>query len=172
MTRSGGSWYVVSHTGTAIVISLFVFIQVSGSTVGLGDFHPSHPGTRVFCIFFLPFLVAVLGELLARIAGAYMERKQDANEKAFMSRSLATSDLAVMDTNQDGRVEKSEFLAYMLIALNKVEKEDLDEINELFDRLDKDQNGSLTKDDVVQTSLEHALRTSRRTLGLREEEEP
>lgn len=112
----------------------------------------------------------MLGELLARIAGAYMDRKHRANEKAYMSRSLVAHDLTVMDTNADGLVERSEFLAYMLVALNKVEKEDLDEIHELFDRLDKDGNGSLTKDDVVQKGWEHALLTSRRNLGLDQSE--
>ena len=83
-----------------------------------------------------------------------MDRKQREKERDFLSRSLALSDLSVMDTNADGSVERSDFLAYMLVALQKVSKDDVDEILQLFDRLDIDGNEKLTKEDLVQRGWE------------------
>lgn len=42
-----------------------------------------------------------------------------------------------------------EFLAYMLIVLKKVNKADIDEISQLFHKLDVTCNNSLTKQDVA-----------------------
>ena len=125
------------------------WVVISGTAIGLGDFAPEKQSTRLFCVFFLPFAVAFLGKLLARIASAYMDRKHRAAEEAFLSRSLALSDINTMDTDRDGRVDKVEFLSYMLVALQKVPKDDVKEITALFDKLDVSQNGYLDRTDLV-----------------------
>jgi len=66
-----------------------------------------------------------------------------------MSRSLTLCDLEIMDRNSDGKVDKAEFLAYMLVALQKVSQEDVDEIMALFHKLDKTENDCLTRHDLV-----------------------
>ena len=120
---------------------------VTGMTLGIGDVTPSRKYVRLFCIFFIPFCVAVLGEFLARVASAYMQRKQKQKEEDFMGRSLTLCDLETMDTDLDGEVSKAEFLSYMLVALQKVEQDDIAQILALFDRLDKTHSNCLTKYD-------------------------
>lgn len=71
----------------------FYWVVITGTTVGFGDYAPKNESDRLFCIFFLPFVVAVLGELLARIASAYLDRKRRQTEIAFMNRSLAMCDI-------------------------------------------------------------------------------
>jgi len=51
-----------------------------------------------------------------------------------------------------------EFLAYMLVALQKVDQEDVDEISELFHKLDVTKNNCLSKDDLK--DREEHVRTS------------
>lgn len=57
-----------------------------------------------------------------------------------------------MDQDGDGEVDRSEFLAYMLVKLKKVDPEALDALNTLFDDFDTDSDGRLTTDDVHRTA--------------------
>jgi Ion channel len=136
------------------------WLVISGTTVGFGDFHPSLSYTKLFSCFFLPLAVAVLGALLGRIASLYMDRKRRLAEQRFLSRSLTLCDLTTMDTSEDGRVDKAEFLTYMLTALQKVSKEDVQEIVDLFHKLDVDGSNYLSKDDLEAKNLDESLRSS------------
>jgi len=51
--------------------------------------------------------VAVLGELLARIASVYMDRKERQTEQQFLSGTLTMNDITKMDTNSNGQVDKA-----------------------------------------------------------------
>ena len=63
-------------------------------------------------------------------------------------------DIQAMDENQDGEVQRSEFLAFMLVALNKVDKEEIAEIMSLFDKLDVSKSGTIDiKDMVISRSM-------------------
>lgn len=124
------------------------WLAISGYTIGTGDFTPSKPATKLICVFFLPLCVAVLGEILARIASLYMRRKHQEVEHCFLNRTLTLCDLRTLDADRSGSVDKAEFLAYMLVALQKVSQEDIDEILAAFARLDKDCNGFLTEADL------------------------
>jgi len=104
---------------------------------------------KLAAVIFLPFAVAVVGEFLTRVASIYMDKKRRTAEKDFMSRSLTLSDIETMDVDHDGKVDKGEFLTFMLVALQKVEKDDVEAIIALFQRLDRDGTGCLSKRDLV-----------------------
>lgn len=113
---------------------------------------------RLACCFFLPFAVAVMGEVLARIASAYMDRKSTAAEQSFLAKSLTLCDLDRMDVDRDGTVDKAEFLTFMLVALQKVSKEDMDSVSALFCNLDKTRTGYLSKQDLRDSSFQGNFR--------------
>jgi len=121
---------------------------MTGTTIGFGDFSPTTPLTKIICILYIPLATAVFGELLSHIAGAYMDRNVDKIEDAFLARALNVGDLEKMDCDKDGIVKPHEFLSYMLVTMQKCEKEDVDEILALFYHLDKDGNGCLNKLDL------------------------
>ena len=125
------------------------WLIVTGTTVGFGDFTPTSRWTRLAAIFFLPLAVAVLGEFLARIASAYIDRKRDRKEKEFFNRTLTTYDLDQMDTSRSGYVDEVEFLTYMLVSLNKIDADHITEIRALFHKLDKTKDGRLSKADLT-----------------------
>ncbi len=100
-------------------------------------------------MIYIPLAVAVLGEFLGRVAGAYIDRKNDEVEDQFLNRAMTLGDLQKMDTSQDGKVDPGEFLSYMLVAMQKVEKEEIDEIMDLFRKLDKSNTGTIDKEDLV-----------------------
>jgi len=124
------------------------WLIVTGTTIGLGDAHPENPWSKAICIIYIPLVVAFGGSFLGMIATSYVDKRNDATEAQFFTRAVTHSDLAQMDIDQSGEVTKDEFLVYMLLTLQKVDKSDIEEILNLFCKLDKDGSGSLTANDI------------------------
>ena len=154
------------YEGWSMLDSIY-WLSISGYTIGFGDFTPKTDIMKLFCCLFLPFCVAVLGEILARIASLYMDRKRHTMEHEFLNRTMTLSDLRTLDLDDDGVVDRAEFLCYMLIALQKVDREDIDDILQAFYRLDRDGSGSLSENDLhcVSRNLRQSCRDLRRSLG-------
>ncbi len=92
--------------------------------------------------------MAVLGQFLAAVASVYMKRQRRKTELKFLTRTMTIYDMQAMDENNDGEVQESEFLAFMLVALNKVNREEIAEIMSLFDRLDVSKSGTIDMIDL------------------------
>lgn len=131
--------------------------MITGTTVGFGDDSPHKPGVRLAAVFFLPLAVAVLGEFLGRVAGAYVDRKRRLAEKKFFAQSLTLADIKIMDVDNNGHVDRAEFLAYMLVTLQRVEPEEIDSLLKLFNKLDRDASGALSAADLM-TSTGRSVR--------------
>jgi hypothetical protein len=125
------------------------WMVITGATVGFGDLGPTNLVTRSICILYIPLAVAVLGEFLGRVAGASIDRRNNEAEARFMNRSMTLGDLRRMDMDEDGKVSPVEFLRYMLVTLQKVEKEEVDEIMALFKKLDKSNTGTIDQQDLM-----------------------
>ena len=151
------------YEGWTVFESVYWFV-ISGATVGFGDYYPRLTYVKLFCVVYLPFAVAVLGDLLGRIVSLYMDRKRRHSERQFLSRSLSLVDLDIMDEDRSGHVDKAEFLSYMLCALQKVSKEDINEILEMFYRLDVNKDNCLSKSDLIANQWEKSFETSIRQL--------
>ena len=106
----------------------------------------------------MPLSVAVLGNFLGRVAGTIMDHFDDVQEDRFLSRTMTLMDLKVMDDNNDGRVSPGEFLSYVLVALQKVDKEDIAEVMKIFHKLDKSKTGFIDKEDLVVASENLGIR--------------
>lgn len=124
------------------------WLIITGTTIGLGDETPENAWSKLLCIVYIPLAVAYAGSILGEIATSYVDQRNDAMEEKFLNRALNASDLKKMDVNDDGKVTKDEFLIYMLKTLGKVEQEDIDKVIQLFNKLDEDQSGSLTQEDI------------------------
>jgi hypothetical protein len=131
------------------LVSTLYFCVMSATTTGFGDYSPTTQIDKVYCIFFLPLAVAVFGEVLGRIAGVYIQRKVHRAEIKFLHRSVTRCDLSRMDANHDGMVDMEEFLTFMLVALQKVDRESIDDLKTIFRSLDKNGNGMIDHDDLV-----------------------
>lgn len=130
-------------------IDSLYYAVISMTTVGYGDLHPDLQLTRLFAVVFLPFAVVLLAKVLGGITGLWMEGRADEAEQEFLRRELTLADLTTIDTNSDGRVSFSEFLSFMLLAMQKIEKEDLHDLQQLFKQLDANSNGTLDKNDLI-----------------------
>mmetsp|Transcript_17461 Transcript_17461/g.25806 ORF Transcript_17461/g.25806 Transcript_17461/m.25806 type:complete len:397 (-) Transcript_17461:37-1227(-) len=130
------------------VIESIYFSTITFSTVGFGDYAPEGPCVRALCIFVLPLMVAIFCELIGRIASAYLQHKLHLAEDEFLNRQFTRTDLELMDMDKNGNVCYGEFLHYMLLAMQKVDEEDLLHIKEVFDKLDITKEGNLSKKDL------------------------
>lgn len=139
---------IMMQTEGWTISSSIYWTIISATTIGFGDITPDSTITKIGCIIFLPLVVAVMGEFLTHIAGVYLNRQNHNSEMEFMSRCLTMQDLKNMDLTHDGRVSEHEFLVCMLMTLHKVKMEDIQEIEDLFRKLDTDGNGYLEPRDL------------------------
>jgi len=130
------------------VVEGLYWIVITSTTVGFGDEYPQHEWSQIVCILYIPVAVFVGGVFLGNVATSYIDKRNDAIEDQFLKRALNEGALDKMDSNDDDTVTKDEFLVYMLKILDKVDPEDIEKILALFDNLDKDGSGSLTKADI------------------------
>lgn len=124
------------------------WVIVTGTTIGLGDEHPESEWSKVICIFYIPLVVAFAGTLLGRIATFYVDKRNDDVEAEFFARAMTANDLQKMDVDGNAKVSELEFMVYMLTTMQKVDPSDIQEISELFRKIDKDNNGSITTEDL------------------------
>lgn len=104
---------------------------------------------RLYAVFFLPLWVAVDGEILGRVAAAFVRRRERRAERRFLARKLTARDLRVMDTHGTGDVSFDEFLAYALVAMRKVDQETVDELRAVFDARDLNGSGTIMREDLT-----------------------
>ena len=130
-------------------INSIYYALATATTVGFGDVSPSRPRMRLLSVAFIPLAVISLGEILGRIAGYFIRRESTRAEREFMDRRVTLDDLEAMDTDKDGQVDLFEFLTFMLGSMQKVDKEMMDDLKALFDKLDASGDGYLQKEDLV-----------------------
>ena len=94
-----------------------------------------------------------------------MEHRQNQIERVYHNRELTERDLEVMDEDGDGEVTYAEFLEFMLLAMDKVDKELINELREHFNRWDATHSGELSKQDLV-AAARRKLKSPRHKLRL------
>mmetsp|Transcript_38379 Transcript_38379/g.65561 ORF Transcript_38379/g.65561 Transcript_38379/m.65561 type:complete len:142 (+) Transcript_38379:902-1327(+) len=104
---------------------------------------------RCASLAFIPLAVISLGEILGRIAGYFIRKETNRAERDFMDRRMVLADLEAMDTNGDGEVDLFEFLRFMLSSMEKVDKELMDDLKDLFESLDETRSNSIQKEDLI-----------------------
>jgi Ion channel/EF hand len=125
------------------------WMVITGTTIGLGDETPTQPISKALCIVYIPVAVYSVGRFLGLVATTFLDQRSQKAEEKFLSRALTLSDIDRMDFDNDGGVSREEFLIYMLVTLQKVEQEDVNEIMDVFRKLDKTGDGVLDADDLA-----------------------
>ena len=57
--------------------------------------------------------------------------------------------LQAMDNNHDGKVDREEYVLFMLMEMGLVSKHEVDNLFEQFNRLDLTKSGYLCKEDIL-----------------------
>ncbi|KAJ8901589.1 hypothetical protein NDN08_003797 [Rhodosorus marinus] len=145
-----GLGFFVFDQKKSLVDALYV-TTISSSTVGYGDLtiEPTARAelfTSVWLVFSTIGLAKVIGDFSAAFAAKNQQRFIDS---VLESALTSTGDFRQMDSDQDGRITKAEFLVSMLERMDLVQKNDLDEILGRFDELDLDGSGYVDRSEVV-----------------------
>ena len=141
------------------------FVIVTACTIGFGDFTPTSESSRAVAVIFVPFSVACLGAMLARIASAVINKRQQKFRDDLLHFELTPDMLEACDVSSDGRVDKGEYMTFMLLAMKVVDAELLDAISAQFDKLDVTKTGDLRIDDLL-AALEKNLQCPKKKLEL------
>lgn len=136
---------VFEHLG--FIDSLYATV-VSASTVGYGDYTPTHTVTRVVMTLWLVFVSTGLIKVIADFTDASVKAKQRIMTARLLTARMDLRTFASMDGDKDGVVDRSEFLAEMLVHMGKAEREEVDALLARFDQLDLDCTGKLRLHEV------------------------
>jgi hypothetical protein len=158
------STFISIREGWDFVDGLFYTI-VTACTIGYGDLAPTLESTRAVAIIFVPFSVACLGALLARVASAVINIRQQKFRNDLLQFELTPDLLEACDVSNDGRVDKGEYMTFMLLAMKAVDAELLDAISAQFHKLDATNSGDLCIDDLLE-ALEKNLKSPKKKLEL------
>jgi EF hand len=101
-------------------------------------------------IFFIPVAVGIMGSFLEKVAHAIIRHHREKFARQLHDKPLTMEHIRMLDVDGDGEVTRAEFLEFMLVAMNEVDKGLLDRLKENFQRLDVDGNGTITKADLAE----------------------
>jgi potassium channel subfamily K len=122
----------------------FYMSVITLTTVGFGDHAPrSDVGRAVGCVWMLFGVVAT-----ANFASAFGTLIIGAQKNDHRLGKVTEEIFQKIDKNKDGVIERREFRTYALLKFGLVSYEDLDEIDNLFDAIDTDGDGTLSHDEV------------------------
>lgn len=91
-----------------------------------------------------------MGCFLERVANGIIDGHRNKYARKLHEKPLTLEDLRILDSDGDGEVCRAEFLEFMLVAMNEVDKNLLDRLKEHFQRLDVDGSGTITKADLAE----------------------
>ncbi len=137
---------------------------ITAGTLGYGDFSPVTRNGRLWGIVFIPLSVAAAGEVLGNVASALMERRQEQVYEQLMERELNLQRLLEMDTDQDGKVTREEYVHFMLKEMDLVTDKQFEELYTQFERLDADGGGYLDKNDLQLKLFQRDLQAKTTTI--------
>jgi Ion channel len=130
--------------------NVIYFLIITSTTCGFGDVTPTSQPGRLLTALLIPLAVGAMGRWLSLVAAWIMEVRQRQARKLLWSTSdLTYEDLEVMDEDGDGNVTRVEFLEFMLLSMDKVDRSLLDELRAQFASLDADGTGVLSRGDLI-----------------------
>lgn len=130
------------------VLNAIYATTISASTVGFGDYEPTHKLTKAIMTVWLCFSTFAVGKVIADFTDASVKAKQRDVSRRLLTASMDMGGLQMFDMNRDGRVDKGEFLAEMLVRSGKVERDEVNAILLRFKQLDKDNSGEISIADL------------------------
>lgn len=154
---AAGLLAVVLGSGTAFLtleegmrgVDAFYCACATMTTLGYGDrsFY-SEPG-RAFAAAWIAVSTVVVALFFLYGAELGAEERQRALARWVLTRRITTTDLEAADVDGDSRVGAADFVLYKLKELGKISQEEIAEFLEEFDKLDADNSGTLSPNDLI-----------------------
>ena len=142
------------------LIDVLYYWNCTATTIGFGDVCPQTQLGRLLAIAFIPLSVVTMGEVIASVFAYVNSRIAARAEKDFLRREITLSDLEYLDVNDDGKVCELDFITFMLVAMQKVDRKTMKDLQRIFHALDAGKDGYLQKEDLIE--LRQRKRQSKR----------
>lgn len=131
------------------LVDLLYYWNSTATTIGFGDVSPKTQLGRLIAVIFIPLSVITLGEVIANCFAFITSRASAKAEKDFLRREITLSDLEYLDIDDDGKVNEMDFVTFMLVAMQKVDKKTMKDLKRLFHALDVGKDGYIQKEDLI-----------------------
>eukprot|EP00986_Skeletonema_menzelii_P018424 scaffold26638_cov156-Skeletonema_menzelii.AAC.3 len=131
------------------LVDLIYFWNCTATTMGYGDIAPQTQIGRLLAVVFIPLSVISLGEVIASCVAHINARAAAKAEKDFLRREITFDDLDHLDVNDDGKVCEMDFITFMLLAMQKVDRKTMKDLKSLFKALDAGKTGFIEKEDLI-----------------------
>jgi len=129
---------------TKSYVDAFYMACITLTTVGFGDFAPKTYLGRGVGVFWMLIGVVVTGNFIGEITSTFIEQAK--KRKNYDRISYDTFN--AIDVDRNGTLSKYEFVSYVLVQYGLVEKANLDEIMDMYMKLDKNGDGRVTYEDI------------------------
>ena len=139
--------------GFTFVDALY-FVVISCTTVGYGDAAPEAVGSKLFSFFWLALSTVWLAKVVQDVLDHHVDRNLETLRSSLLSRKVDFEMIKNLDSTGDGRVTRFDFLKYHLVAGHyPVDEDDIAQIMEAFDKLDRDKDGDIDKEDMKRADV-------------------
>lgn len=131
------------------LVDILYLWNCTATTIGFGDISPRTQMGRLLSVIFIPLSVISLGEVIASCVAHMNARAASKAEKDFLRRQITFKALEYLDVNDDGKVCQLDFVTFMLLAMQKVDRKTMRDLKSLFNALDADKTGFIEKEDLI-----------------------
>lgn len=153
---SGISLFLICSLGGAVygwlqdlrLVDTLHLVVATLTTVGWGDVSPATPRGRAFAIVWLVLSSMGLANFLAHWGEYKLKRDELSQTKKLLSPDAVRAVFESIDTDGDGRLNRVEWISYVLSRMGKTSAEEVREICYRFEQLDVDSDGFITYDEL------------------------
>jgi len=123
---------------------------VTMSTVGYGDTVAKTKGGRVFSIFFMIIGVVTMAQFATQVIDSFNISNEEKQKEDLLRKALTDeAQLMEFDQDNDGTIDRYEFLSKMLVELKECDLDRIEEIMAKFAEIDTDGSGTITIDELI-----------------------
>ncbi|KAM0954584.1 putative EF-hand domain, Two pore domain potassium channel, EF-hand domain pair [Dioscorea sansibarensis] len=134
--------------GLGFMDSLYLSVM-SVTTVGYGDHAFKTMKGRVFACLWLLLSTLAVAKSFIYLAEARINKRHKRIAKWALHRHLTVQDLLAADLNHNGFISKSEYAVFKLREMGKVRENDVLQICDQFNKLDRNNTGKITLIDLL-----------------------
>eukprot|EP00746_Dinoflagellata_sp_MGD_P036337 gnl/MRDRNA2_/MRDRNA2_187164_c0_seq1.p1 gnl/MRDRNA2_/MRDRNA2_187164_c0~~gnl/MRDRNA2_/MRDRNA2_187164_c0_seq1.p1 ORF type:complete len:372 (-),score=63.03 gnl/MRDRNA2_/MRDRNA2_187164_c0_seq1:5-1120(-) len=124
----------------------FYMSAITVTTVGFGDYTPVSEWGRIFGVILMFVGVTASVDLMTQISRCLFVAVHHMRVEQ-MSLPL----FQAIDKDGSGELDRSEFLIFMAIKENLLTSEQFERINDIFESLDRNNSGTLSYDEILQS---------------------
>jgi len=145
-----GVLYGMAWEGWSFIISLY-WVYATMTTVGYGDFAPSTQTSRAVISFYILACGGLFAAILTLVIASYLATQKRAMTVRFLLGNLSLENLIQAAKERDpncDHITRQDFHQFMLVQMGYVDNGVLTLVDDAFNRMDVDGDGTLTVHDI------------------------